>query len=252
MSNNSNLHTAKNIKDDEFYTQYEDIKKELVNYKEYLKGKTIYCNCDMPESNFIKFLNDVKDEWKIKEIYHTSIQEGIDFRSDESIDILKRSDIVISNPPFSLFRQYISQLMEYKKKFLIIGNKNAITYKEFFPLLKNDKVWIGYNNVHNFVRPDGSIKKFGNVGWFTNLPVDKKVSLQLTARYYENDGITPKPESTEKYKKYDNYDAINVDRLADIPCDYFPKIKIVDERELETIKSSGVYFEILEEIEDEV
>lgn len=194
MSNNSNLHTAKNIKDDEFYTQYEDIKKELVNYKEYLKGKIIYCNCDMPESNFIKFLNDVKDEWKIKEIYHTSIQEGIDFRSDESIDILKRSDVVISNPPFSLFRQYISQLMEYKKKFLIIGNKNAITYKEFFPLLKDDKVWIGYNNVHNFVRPDGSIKKFGNVGWFTNLPVDKKVSLQLTARYYEDDGITPKLE----------------------------------------------------------
>ena len=252
MSNNSNLHAAKNVKNDEFYTQYEDIKKELENYKEFLKGKIIYCNCDKPDSNFVKFLNDVKGEWNIKEIYHTSIQEGIDFRSDKSINILKKCDIVISNPPFSLFRQYIAQLMEYEKKFIIIGNKNAITYKEFFPLLKDDKVWIGYNNVHNFVRPDGSFKKFGNIGWYTNLPVDKKVGLTLTEHYYEDDGITPKPESAEKYPKYDNYDAINVDRLKDIPCDYFPKIKIVDERELEAIKSSGVYFEILEVIEDEV
>lgn len=248
MSNNSNLHKAKNAKDDEFYTSYEDIKKELLNYKEYLSGKNIYCNCDSPESNFVKFLNDVKDKWGIKEIYHTSIQEGVDFRSDESIEILKKSDIVISNPPFSLWREYIPQLMEYNKKFLVIGNKNCITYKEFFPLIKDNKVWIGYNNVHNFTRPDGSIKKFGNVGWFTNLPVNKKVKLELTARYYEDDGVTPRPESATKYPKYDNYDAINVDKLADIPCDYYPEEKIVTEEELEQLKASGIYFEILEEI----
>ena len=248
MSNNSNLHAAKAVKDDEFYTSYEDVEKELLNYKEYLAGKTIYCNCDRPESNFVVFLNDVKDEWGIKEIYHTSIQEGVDFRSDESVEILKKSDVVISNPPFSLWREYIPQLMEYDKKFLLIGNKNCITYKEFFPLIKDNKVWVGYNNVHNFTRPDGSIKKFGNVGWFTNLPVDKKVKLELTAMYYEDDGVTPRPESATKYPKYDNYDAINVDRLADIPCDYYPEVKIVTEEELEQLKSSGVYFEILEEI----
>ena len=248
MSNNSNLHAAKAVKDDEFYTSYEDVEKELLNYKEYLAGKAIYCNCDRPESNFVVFLNDVKDEWGIKEVYHTSIQEGVDFRSDESIEILKKSDVVISNPPFSLWREYIPQLIEYNKKFLLIGNKNCITYKEFFPLIKDNKVWVGYNNVHNFTRPDGSIKKFGNVGWFTNLPVDKKVKLELTARYYEDDGVTPRPESATKYPKYDNYDAINVDKLADIPCDYYPEEKIVTEEELERLKASGVYFEILEEI----
>lgn len=248
MSNNTNLHAAKNVKDDEFYTQYADVKKELENYKEHLKGKTIYCNCDMPESNFVKFLNDVKDEWGIKDVYHTSIQEGVDFRSDESIAILDKSDIVISNPPFSLWRQYIPQLMERNKKFLLIGNKNAITYKEFFPLLKDEKVWIGYNNVSTFVRPDGSTKKFGNIGWFTNLPVDKKVGLTLTEHYYEDDGITPKPDSATRYPKYDNYDAINVDKLKDIPCDYFPKEMIVTEEELEQLRASGTYFEIIEEI----
>lgn len=248
MSNNSNLHAAKAVKDDEFYTSYEDVEKELLNYKEYLVGKTIYCNCDRPESNFVKLLNDVKDEWKIKEVYHTSIQEGVDFKSDESIEILKKSDVVISNPPFSLWREYIQQLMEHDKKFLLIGNKNCITYKEFFPLIKDNKVWVGYNNVHNFTRPDGSIKKFGNVGWFTNLPVDKKVKLELTARYYEDDGVTPRPESATKYPKYDNYDAINVDRLADIPCDYYSEVKIVTEEELKQLKSRGAYFEILEEI----
>lgn len=248
MSNNGNLHAAKTVKDDEFYTSYEDVKKELTNYKKYLTGKSIYCNCDTPESNFVKFLNDVKDEWGIKEIYHTSIQEGVDFRSDESVEILKKSDVVISNPPFSLWREYIPQLIKHDKKFLLIGNKNCITYKEFFPLIKDNKVWVGYNNVHDFTRPDGSIKRFGNVGWFTNLPVDKKVKLELTAKYYEDDGVTPRPESATKYPKYDNYDAINVDRLADIPCDYYPEVKIVTEEELEQLKLSGTYFEILEEI----
>ena len=103
-----------------------------------------------------------------------TLQQNGDFRSPESIELLKEADIVVTNPPFSLFREYIAQLMEYDKKFLIIGNKNAITYKEFFPLLKDNKVWIGYNNVKEFRQPDGSMKKFGNIGWYTNLDIKKR------------------------------------------------------------------------------
>ena len=108
------------------------------------------------------------------------------------------------------FREYVAVLMEHKKKFLIIGNKNAITYKEFFPLLKDDEVWIGCNNVHEFEQPDGSIKKFGNIGWFTNLDVAKRHEKLILWKNY-----TP-----EEYPKYDNYDAINVDKVLDIPVDY--------------------------------
>ena len=133
-----------------------------------------------------------------------------DYGSEECLEFLKQADIVVTNPPFSKFREFVATLMEYEKKFLIIGNKNAITYKEFFPLLKENKVWIGYTNVKEFVQPDGSIKKFGNIGWFTNLDIKKRhEKLILWKRY------TP-----EEYPKYDNYDAINVDRVAEIPCDY--------------------------------
>lgn len=100
--------------------------------------------------------------------------------------------------------------MEHKKKFLIIGNKNAITYKEFFPLLKNNEVWIGYTNVKEFLQPDGSVKKFGNIGWFTNLDIEKRHEKLILWKKY-----TP-----EEYPKYDNYDAINVNKVAEIPCDY--------------------------------
>ena len=101
--------------------------------------------------------------------------------------------------------------MEHDKKFLIIGNKNAITYKEFFPLLKENKVWLGCTNVKEFLQPDGSIKKFGNIGWFTNLDIKKRHELlDLRGNYYD----------AEKYPTYDNYDAINVNKVNDIPCDY--------------------------------
>ena len=139
-----------------------------------------------------------------------TLQQNGDFRSPESIELLKEADIVVTNPPFSLFREYIAQLMEYDKKFLIIGNKNAITYKEFFPLLKDNKVWIGYNNVKEFRQPDGSMKKFGNIGWYTNLDIKKRHEELVLYKKY-----TP-----EEYPKYDNYDPINVDKVSDIPIDY--------------------------------
>lgn len=117
---------------------------------------------------------------------------------------------IITNSPFSLFREYVAVLMEHEKKFLIIGNMNAITYKEFFPLLKDDEVWIGCTNVKEFLQSDGSIKKFGNIGWFTNLDIEKRHEKLILWKKY-----TP-----EEYPKYDNYDAINVDKVSEIPCDY--------------------------------
>lgn len=145
-----------------------------------------------------------------------------DFRSIECVELLKEADIVCTNPPFSLFREYIAQLVEYKKKFLIIGNKNALTYKEIFPLLKNNEMWIGYRNINsdmwlevhdenNFEKiVDGKKLKHIMACWFTNLETTKRhTELTLYRKY------TP-----EEYPKYDNYDAINVDKVTDIPYDY--------------------------------
>lgn len=139
-----------------------------------------------------------------------ALKQNGDFRSPECVELLKEADIVITNPPFSLFREYVAQLMEYNKQFLIIGNKNAITYKEIFPLLKNNDIWLGYENVKEFKQPDGTIKKFGNIGWFTNLDISKKHEDIILYRTY----------NTTDYPKYDNYDAINVNKVSEIPVDY--------------------------------
>ncbi|MDE5550568.1 MAG: adenine-specific methyltransferase EcoRI family protein [Bacteroidaceae bacterium] len=149
-----------------------------------------------------------------------------DFRSQECIELLKEADIVVTNPPFSLFREYIEQLMEYGKKFLIIGNQNNITYKEIFPLLMNDRIWLGYKSgdmafkVPEDYEPretrywqDETGQKWrslGNICWFTNLDHNKRHEmLDLVCRY-----------SSDEYQTYDNYNAINVNRIDDIPCDY--------------------------------
>ena len=149
-----------------------------------------------------------------------------DFRSAESIELLKQADIVVTNPPFSLFREYVAQLLEYGKKFLIIGSKNAITYKEIFPLIKENRVWLGYGfsngnayfKVADVERYESKsyfdeatgLVKFRNVGWFTNLDHAKRhEELILYKRY-----------SPAEYPAYDNYDAINVDKTAEIPMDW--------------------------------
>ncbi len=138
------------------------------------------------------------------------LQQGGDFASEECVKLLDEADIVVTNPPFSLWRKYVALLMEHKKQFLIIGNKNSITYKEIFPLIKENKLWMGYTAPSDFIRPkDAKPKKMnGLTRWFTNLPTEKREEyLDLFEGY-----------SPDKYPMYDNYLAINVDRVSDIPC----------------------------------
>ena len=133
-----------------------------------------------------------------------------DFRSDECIELLKQADIVVTNPPFSLFREYVKVLMDNNKDFVIVGNINAITYKEFFPYIKDNKIGLGFTNgAKSFVRPNGEEKDV-QICWYTTLPIDKHNDELVLFRKY-----TP-----EEYPKYDNYDAINVDKTCDIPEDY--------------------------------
>ena len=152
-----------------------------------------------------------------------SILKTGDFRDPECIELLKQADFVVTNPPFSLFREYIGQLMEYKKNFLIVGHQNAITYKEVFPLIKDNKVWLGYGfkgGAAHFYSPYEDVATASNhkkdmirvsgVNWFTNLEIPKRnEDLDLVCRY-----------SPEEYPHYDNYDAIEVGKTSDIPYDY--------------------------------
>ncbi len=160
-----------------------------------------------------------------KEIGIKPLKGDGDFRSKESIELLKKSGIVVTNPPFSLFREYVSQLIEYDKKFLIIGNHNALTYKEIFSLVKENKIWLGYMHPEKFIVPDDyeqrefrswrdengvNWRSLGNACWFTNLDIAKRhVDIILYKKY-----------NRKEYSKYDNYDAINVDKVKDIPMDY--------------------------------
>ena len=164
---------------------------------------------------------------KIDDIGVVPLKGDGDFRNPESIDLLKEVDIVVTNPPFSLFREYVAQLIEYDKTFLIIGDQNAITYKEIFRLIKSNKIWLGYANGGTkwFQVPDdydiktesrkkveGGIKYFskGSIVWFTNMKTTKR----------HEDLILYKRYSPDEYLPYDNYDAINVNKVADIPVDY--------------------------------
>ena len=137
-----------------------------------------------------------------------------DFRSSECVELLKQADIVITNPPFSLFREYVAQLMKYNKKFLIIGNKNALSYKDVFSLIKYNKVWLGYNSPSDFTYNGEPTKKItGLTRWFTNIENRKRNEFLSTGKKYYG--------FEKMYPKYDNYNAINVDKVNDIPMDYF-------------------------------
>lgn len=257
LTKNANLQSAKKEKNDEFYTRFADIESECAHYKPHFQGKTVLCNCDDPRvSNFFRyfFLNfhnlglnrliatcfknlkpdsssQNQDERAGYCIYEGTVNEwgtfkgDGDFRSEECIEFLKQADIVCTNPPFSLFREYVAQLMEYEKQFLIIGNYNAISYKEIFPLIKDNRMWLGngfhggnayfgipddYSNSQIFFIDGERLCKFRSCCWFTNLDSAKRHRhLPLSVRY------TP-----EKFPKYDHYDAIEVAKMAEIPMDY--------------------------------
>jgi len=286
----SDLQAAKIAKQDEFYTQLDDIAKELKYYKQHFKGKVVLCNCDDPyESNFFKYfalnfnqlglkkliatcyngspiagdelplLFEIEESEPKKIAYKVEISEvqdynndgavnladvqyliqndknvlsllkgNGDFRSQECVELLKEADIVVTNPPFSLFREYVAQLVKYDKKFLIIGNQNALTYKECFKLVKENNMWLGvsiHSGDREFMIPPTyevrskslRVDEKGNryirvvgVRWFTNLDYPQRhEDLDLYKQY------TP-----EEYPTYENYDAINVNKTGEIPIDF--------------------------------
>jgi len=309
---NRSLHAAKAARQDEFYTQYDDIQTEVEAYlyrdPDTFRGKVVYCNCDDPfESNFFKYfaanfnklglkrlvttsydgspiagqgtlfpeynegngkrqkpkalavvLDNVKDEdgdgaaniddvkifLKRNKAARIALKgdhsyPGGDFRSVECIALLKQADIVVTNPPFSLFREYVGQLMEHKKRFLIIGPKNAVTYKEIFPLIKNTKLWLGagFANGNAFfsIPADGGrefaegvydastgLVKFRNVGWFTNMDHGRRhqklecMTTERNMRFSKHKDLRGKAA----YDRYDNYDAIEVPFTDAIPSDH--------------------------------
>lgn len=304
---NKNLTSAKKAKNDEFYTQYPDIQKEIGAYlmydKDTFRDKVVYCNCDDPyESNFFKYfvlnfkhlglkklittsykpspvantqlalfgsdktiepakgrpkatankfiISEVGDyndngQFNLEDVAQqlrdnknnewTPLEGDGDFRSAECIELLKQADIVVTNPPFSLFREYVIQLIEYGKHFSIIGNMNAITYKEIFPLIKDNKLWLGngFNagnayfstpNMRDFASgvydEKTGLVKFRNVKWFTNIDHGRRhqpLQLMTTA---DNLKFNKKMQGKTDYDKYDNYDAIEVPFTNAIPSDY--------------------------------
>ena len=172
-------------------------------------------------------LSDVEYLMRNKKNTMTLLDGDGDFRSPECVHLLCEADFVVTNPPFSLFREYIALLEEYQKHYIIIGNMNAVTYKEIFPMIAENRLWLGYNSGHFWFKvPDSyEVKKtdfkidengqkwrrMGNICWFTNVDIEKRHENMVLFRNY-----TP-----ELYPKYDNYDAINVNKTVDIPCDYY-------------------------------
>lgn len=309
---NRSLRAARAAKQDEFYTQYVDIQKEVEAYLEFnpdtFRGKVVYCNCDDPfESNFFKYfainfnklglkklistsydgspiagqgtlfpeydegngkrqkpkalaviLDQVKDENGDGAVDVTDVElflkrnqaarialnadrqyPGGDFRSPECVDFLKQADIVVTNPPFSLFRDYVAQLVAHGKKFLIIGNQNAITYKEVFPLIKENKLWLGVDNGGTKwfqVQEDYDIKtesrkkivdgtkyfSMGSIMWFTNLDHGRRHQELPLMTMADNLKFSKHKEIKGKaaYDRYANYDAIEVPFTDAIPSDY--------------------------------
>jgi hypothetical protein len=234
---NSKLRKAKEDKDDEFYTLYDDVKLELENYKTQLEGKIIYCPCDdYRESNFVKYLKDNFANLGLKKLISTNydlgdgawkyeydganeviekLQGNGNYRSSESSALRDSSDIIITNPPFSLWRDFYAWLKEKDKKFLILGHAvsigNAFLVSDAF----NKKIWTGYTKLNNSMPflygPKKEIKTV-NCSWYTNLDVSRGPSLEFTKDYYAD---------PSHYERYDDYDAINVDSLRDIPYNYY-------------------------------
>lgn len=256
MGANSDLNKAKTGKNDEFYTQLTDVAKEMMHYKKHFKGKVVFCNCDDPTwSAFWKYFHLNFKELGLKKLVSThydrseptykmvyeggddnNVETGVktplegngDFRNKECLDILDGADIVVTNPPFSLFREFVSTLVAHKKNYIIVGNMNALTYKEVFPLFMNNEMWYGasiHSGDRKFGVPDSypldaagcgvdengqRYIKVKGVRWFTNLDYTKRHEKLVLYKNY----------TADEYPKYENYDAINVNKYSEIPVDY--------------------------------
>ena len=257
---NAALTRAKKAKNDEFYTQKKDIENELIHYHHHLKDKIVYCNCDdYRKSKFVEYFMENFEKIGLKKLISTGFSKdgqgtyseydgtvlkmgflsgNGDALGEECTEILKQADVVVTNPPFSLFRKYVSHLMKYGKKFLIIGNKNAITYKEIFPYIKDNELWLGITNPDEYRLPNGEITQSvkGLCRWFTNIPHNRRnTELDLYKKY-----------SADEYKRYDNYFGFNVDKVTDIPVDDFIDIEIPDEEYEKWKKVYGDNLVILE------
>ncbi len=218
------LSVAKRKKDDEFYTRMDDVVAELVHYTSYFEDKVVCCNADGQSSAFVRHFVKKFHTLQLQGLFCTGIDgesfeydgnsmtvskiDG-DFRSSDSTRLLEQADIVITNPPFSLFREYMAQLFEYGKDFLVIGNKNAISYKEVFPALQEGRLRLGYTTPNNFDTPTGTANLQGLCRWFTTLPTPDKTFWTPTASVNDRE-----------YQSFDLYPAINIDRTSDIPIDY--------------------------------
>ena len=270
QATNRLLQKAKKSKSDEFYTQLCDIERELQYYQNCFVDKVVYCNCDDPRtSNFFRYfainfhklglrkliascyIEDTRDLFSSVEsekgyyceysgeygnqfdpdnVQIVYFKGDGDFRSRECVELLKQSDVVVTNPPFSLFREFVAQIVKYDKQFLVIGNVNAITYKEIFDLIQKNKVWLGVNlgrGISGFIVPEHydlygtevsvndkgqTIIATNNCLWLTNLELEQRnEELDLSKEYAGNEN---------DYPKYDNCDGINVDKTQDIPRDY--------------------------------
>ena len=201
---------------------------------------TCYKNQDMDlfskhkseKAIYLEYIGDKNGDKipNVEEIGIIHLKGDGDFRSPECIELLKQADIVVTNPPFSLFREYVAQLVEYEKKFIIVGHQNSITYKEIFKLIKDNKIWLGYGfnrNMAHFINKhytdyasdtdhkEGMIRVSGIV-WFTNIETNKR----------KEDLILYKTYTEKEYPKYDNYDAINVNKTKEIPLDYTGSIGV--------------------------
>ena len=285
MGKNSNLHSAKVAKNDDFFTQLCDIENELRHYwshgVNHFEGKSVLCNCDNPDfSNFWAYFHKRFKQLGLKSLtaIHYSVTEPAyvkvynggddfdisvgevtylngngDFRSEECINILKGVDMVVTNPPFSLYREFVAQLVKYNKQFILWANNNSITYKEIFHLIKDSKMWLGntcnkacvfalgddyakWDEKETYKRNDGH--KYGKVpaiSTFTNIDLQRRHDWMVLSKAY-----TP-----EAYPKYDNYDAINVDKISDIPVDYFESY-IVPLKYKDNLKGYHIYDDIME------
>lgn len=256
---NKTLGAARAARLDEFHTRYGDALAGLEPFRDRLAGADILLDTnDGDWSAFWRVLSDRFDEWRIGRVRSVSwdpdwdtlfasddgggrvferTRHGVTERrlacagsidDDEVLAMAHEADVVVTNPPFSLFREYVATLMEHDKRFVVIGNQNAIGYKEIFPLLRNNELWLGYGKVKEFIVPstdhpdrdnvavgaDGTaIAKFGNICWYTNFDIKKRHEDLLLYRRYKG--------HESDYPKYDNYDAIEVSKVADIPEDYY-------------------------------